>query len=986
MKNFPIASLTFLRYLQILLSLLLFCFFLVEARGYSSGPPAGRTGAPEEKACNECHSSFPLNRGSGQLKIIAPTTYQPGQTYRIKVTLQQIGQSAWGFEATVKRQGTNQRGGEIRLIDEARTQFAFDSPRGSQDPQYITHTFQGAFFRTRDGPVSWEFDWVAPPAGTGTVVFYVAGNAANGDGSSLGDYIYTASAQVTEAPQVALSLHPTQATIRAGASLVLQASLQGTEVSTLQWTLLSGPGTLEPSGVTATFKAPSQVSAPVDTIIRVNSSVAPEVSSTAIVRILPPLTVSVSPTSVKLHPGETVGFTALVENSLASQEVTWQVQGIPGGNAEVGVISSSGVYTAPLSSQKATFLVEAVSKEDPLVKGSAQVTVIPKIGITISPSSVQLRRGQRVSFQVSITGTSNQGVLWRLTGPGTLMDTGQYIAPARIDEPQKAEVQAISQEDPSVSVRAQVDLLPDIILTLEPSQVKVPLGGQQRFQVSFKNAVTKEFLFRIEPANGGVITETGLYTAPNTFPSSRFVTLTAVSKEDPQAQAVALIELFDDTPPEVQWKQPSVNSFVKGTTPLEVEAHDNIALKEVRLFLDAKPLAFLTTTPFVYSWDTRSVADGPHTLSAQARDEEGNFSALASLQVIVDNTPPQVRWMTPQDKEVLRGTVKLEWTSEDNQRLAREVLSIDDKVLVENPKQRSFRLDTGVFSEGNHRLVVQVVDGAGNSAEAVITLTVDNTPPSIQILAPESRSIVGGKVTIRLKVTESNPGSARLEYGLGIRPQTWFLIAQPRQTGQEESFVWDASPLEDNLYLLRVIARDSAGNEAFTVVFLTVDNTPPSVRISSPQPKSLLKNRVRVFGSVKDDHLKEWRLEYGEGADPDTFFPIASSSEVTEGLLGVWDARSLTPGIYTLRLVAIDGAGQTVQTLLLVQILRAGDLNGDLRVTVADAVLALRFMLGLEKPAEGQRVAADLSPEEGDGQITIGDIVLLLRMALGLQR
>ncbi len=989
MKDFPRASLAFLRCLQILFPLLLSGFLLVDACGFSSGPPAGRTGAPGERTCNDqgCHSSFPLNGGAGQLKIIAPTTYQPGQTYRIKITLGQSGQNAWGFEATVKKQGTNQRGGEIRLINGETTQFAFNSPKGSQDPQYITHTSQGTFFGTRDGPVSWEFDWIAPPAGTGTVVFYVAGNAANGNGSNLGDYIYTASAQVTEAPQVALSLNPPQATIRAGASLVLQASLQGADASTLRWILLSGPGTLEPSGVTATFKAPSQVSAPVKANIQVNSSAAPEISATATVNILPPLTVSVNPSSVTLHPGETVNFTALVENSLADREVIWQVQGIPGGNTEVGTISPSGVYTAPPSSQKATFLVEAVSKEDPSVKGSAQVTVIPKIEIRINPPSAQLHRGQSVSFQVTITGTSNQGVLWRLTGPGTLTDIGQYIAPTRVDEPQKAEVQAISQEDPSVSAKAQIDLLPDITLTLEPSRVRVPLGGQQQFKISFKNAVTKEFFFRVEPTNGGEITETGLYTAPSAFPSSRFITLTAISKEDPQAQAVALIELFDGTPPEVRWKQPSANSFVKGTAPLEVEARDNTALKGVHLFLDGKPLAFLATAPFAYSWNTQSVADGLHTLSAQAEDEEGNTSTLASLPVIVDNTPPQVRWITPQDGEILRGIVKLEWTSEDNQQLAREVLSIDAKVLVENPRQKSLLLDTSLLPEGKHRLVVQAVDGAGNTAQAQITLTVDNTPPSVQILAPESRAVVGGKVTVRLRITESNPGSASLEYGLGIRPQTWFLIARPQQTGQEESFVWDTSPLEDDLYLLRVTARDLAGNEAFTVVFLTVDNTPPSVRISSPQPRNFLKNRVQIFGSVKDEHLKGWRLEYGEGETPDTFSPIASaSSEVVEGLLGTWDVRSLTPGVYTLRLVAVDGAGQQVQTLLPVHVLRAGDLNSDLRVTLADVVLAIRFMLGLEKPAEWQRVAADLSPEEGDGRITIGDIVLLLRIALGLQR
>jgi hypothetical protein len=178
--------------------------FIVRAWAYSTGPPAGRTGAEGERTCNDfgCHSSFALNSGSGKLSIEVPPHYLPGQTYRIRVTLQQTGQRRWGFQATVKKEGKKERGGEIRIVDPQKTQFAVGGPSSASAPQYIEQTEEGTFEGTVNGPVSWEFDWVAPSVGTGNVVFYVAGNAANGNGSSSGDYIYTTRVVVPEASPI----------------------------------------------------------------------------------------------------------------------------------------------------------------------------------------------------------------------------------------------------------------------------------------------------------------------------------------------------------------------------------------------------------------------------------------------------------------------------------------------------------------------------------------------------------------------------------------------------------------------------------------------------------------------------------------------------------------------------------------------------------------------------------------------------------------
>ncbi len=112
-----------------------------------------------------------------------------------------------------------------------------------------------------------------------------------------------------------------------------------------------------------------------------------------------PVIVTISPTSATVAAGGTQQFTATVQNT-SNTAVTWQVNGVTGGNATVGTISSSGLYTAPAS--PATVTVTAVSQADTTKSASAQVTITPVIGI---------------AFYVSTTGSdSNPGTVtspWR---------------------------------------------------------------------------------------------------------------------------------------------------------------------------------------------------------------------------------------------------------------------------------------------------------------------------------------------------------------------------------------------------------------------------------------------------------------------------------------------------------------------------------------------------------------------------------------------
>lgn len=80
-----------------------------------------------------------------------------------------------------------------------------------------------------------------------------------------------------------------------------------------------------------------------------------------------------------------------------------------------------------------------------------------------------------------------------------------------------------------------------------------------------------------------------------------------------------------------------------------------------------------------------------------------------------------------------------------------------------------------------------------------------------------------------------------------------------------------------------------------------------SVSIANPGPNASLSGLVSVRGSATSPDFLRYRLEWGRGNSPSSWSRITSGSdEVSSGILGQWNTRSLTDGTYTLRLVLED--------------------------------------------------------------------------------
>lgn len=156
---------------------------------------AGHNGSPGELTCakSTCHTTYTLNSGPGSVSISAPGManwqYTPGQSYSISVTIAQTSMPlfGFGFEALLAS------GANAGTLTAGTGSHTLNATVSGNSRKTVTHLLDAGL---TTGSHTFTFTWVAPASGA-AVTFYAAGNAANNNGTKLGDYIYTTSQAVT---------------------------------------------------------------------------------------------------------------------------------------------------------------------------------------------------------------------------------------------------------------------------------------------------------------------------------------------------------------------------------------------------------------------------------------------------------------------------------------------------------------------------------------------------------------------------------------------------------------------------------------------------------------------------------------------------------------------------------------------------------------------------------------------------------------------
>jgi Bacterial Ig domain len=327
-----------------------------------------------------------------------------------------------------------------------------------------------------------------------------------------------------------------------------------------------------------------------------------------------------------------------------------------------------------------------------------------------------------------------------------------------------------------------------------------------------------------------------------------------------------------------------------------------------------------SSSPYSCSWDTTAVSDGLYDLRSVSTDNAGNStnsSTVANRRV--DNTAPTATMTNPGSP--ITGTKSFDGTSTDTGGSGVASLKFQISPLgagtwsdmcSDTTSPYSCSYDTSGVADGQYDFRSVATDNAGNTANSTVYsgAIVDNTAPTVTMTDPGQYL----KGTITLDATAGDgAGSGVASVKIQRSPAgagSWTDIctdnSSPYQCASVNTATWGG----DGLYDLRAVATDNVAKTTNSTVVTNrrVDNTAPTAGVTDPGTPLRLTVSVGATGTDGGSgvaNVKVQRSPAGAGTWTDI------CTDTTSPYSCSWDTTGVTDGLYDLRAITTDNAGNT---------------------------------------------------------------------------
>lgn len=258
------------------------------------------------------------------------------------------------------------------------------------------------------------------------------------------------------------------------------------------------------------------------------------------------------------------------------------------------------------------------------------------------------------------------------------------------------------------------------------------------------------------------------------------------------------------------------NNWYRGNVEVSLNATDNLSGVNRTMYK-------LGGDWNVYNGSFNIIEEGENELDYYSVDEAGNIENTHSVNVKIDNTPPETNY-------TLNGTLGEEgwYVSEVNITFnASDSLSgiAITKYKIDDGDWENYSNGVIIGSNGTHTIYFYSIDNAGNAeAERNFTIKIDRKPPSVSLTAPKDgylyifgreilptafgKTKIIGKFTAIATASDTLSGIRYVQFKLDGQ-LLWMDFNSPYQVDLPGAF-------PRSVHTLEVIAYDNAGNSAST--------------------------------------------------------------------------------------------------------------------------------------------------------------------------
>ena len=276
-----------------------------------------------------------------------------------------------------------------------------------------------------------------------------------------------------------------------------------------------------------------------------------------------------------------------------------------------------------------------------------------------------------------------------------------------------------------------------------------------------------------------------------------------------------------DLPPTVNMTAPADGATVSGNpVPLSATAGDDSAVVSVEFIVDGgTPIPGSDAGGGVWtaSWDSNSVADGDHTITARATDDAAQPTTSASTTVTVDNDDefPTVSMTAPSNSVYVTGDlVALAADASDDGAVDSVVFIVEGSPPIPGTDAGggvwTASWDSRGPSDGTPVSIrADATDNSGQlTPSAAINVTVDNTAPTVTVEAlPAPPATVSGNQEVSATAGDGlGSGVAQVEFFANGQS-----IGVDGSSGGGWSIDWDTTGVDNGAYNVTAIATDGVG-------------------------------------------------------------------------------------------------------------------------------------------------------------------------------
>jgi uncharacterized protein (DUF1800 family) len=273
-----------------------------------------------------------------------------------------------------------------------------------------------------------------------------------------------------------------------------------------------------------------------------------------------PFTIAVTPANVTVAGLTQQQFTAKTSDG-SKPALTWSVNGVVGGNATLGTISATGLYSAPeFPPTPNTITISATETADSSKSGTAAVALgnpipeldavqpmsIPVGAFTLILSGKHFAPGAKAYLgTIALTTTLDSSTQLTATGTATTAQVGTLAV-------------SVTNPNPGTATSGKINIQilqpnSNIQISITPPSATVGAGNETQFVATVTGTMDTSVNWAVNGApygndTVGSMDSNGNYTAPAVLNNLTKVTITATSQADTTKQASATVTFQNPAP------------------------------------------------------------------------------------------------------------------------------------------------------------------------------------------------------------------------------------------------------------------------------------------------------------------------------------------------------------------------------------------------------------------------------------------------------